>query len=109
MIILSKKFPHDGQEFEIFVKYDDVKQKPVEVKNINLFLRGSWYPVGSIMTKFFKDAVWELITKTDWETIRIELQTQCAKYREVLGDLHPVMLSVFGPFVTTEENTTINN
>lgn len=104
MIILSKKFPHGGQDFEIFIKYDEEAKKPIEVKNINLHTHGRWYPVGGIMDKYMKDAVWQLIIETDWEAVRVELQGRFAKYREVLGDLHPVILSVFGPFVAKEEN-----
>jgi hypothetical protein len=101
MIILSKKFEHDSQDFEIFIKYDEVAKRPIEVKNIMLHTHGNWYPMGGIMTMFFKEAVWKLIMETKWEVVRAELEKQFKPYKELLGDLHPVIQSVFGPFVVT--------
>ncbi len=92
MIILSKQFPHEGQAFEIFVKYDEVAKLPVEVKSINVQLHGKWYPIGSIMTKFFKEAVWKLIKETDWEKVR-EKQERSS----LLKNLHPVFRQLLQP------------
>jgi hypothetical protein len=69
VIILSQKFAYNEQAFEIFVKYDIVLQKAIEVKHINLQTHGTWYPVGTIMDKFFKDAIWKLINETSWPAI----------------------------------------
>lgn len=108
MIILSKKFPHAGQDFEIFVKYDEEAKLPIEVKGINLHTHGNWYPVGIIMDKFFKVAVWNLVTCTDWEEVRKELE---ADKTDKLSDLlHPVMAGALRPFlVNGGEVKTINH
>lgn len=97
MIILSKKFKHEDQDFEIFIKYDEVEKQPVEVKNINLHTHGHWYPVGTIMSKFFKDAVWALIVGTDWEAVKKETE-----HKPKLSDsIHPVMAMALRPFLVT--------
>lgn len=93
MIILSQKFSHEGQDFEIFVKYDEVAKVPVEVKNIMLRTHGNWYPVGSIMTKYFKDAVWQLVTETNWEEVRQEFERSPSQ----LDNLHPVFQKLLQP------------
>lgn len=98
MIILSQKFPHEGQSFEIFVKYDEATNQAVEIKNITLHTHCGWYPVGSIMTKFFKDRVWELIRGTDWEAIYKELTNPAPKKTEsLLDNIHPVMQEMLRP------------
>jgi hypothetical protein len=94
MIILSQKFGHGGQDFEIFIKYDEVEKVPVEVKNIMLHTHGNWYPVGSIMTKFFKDAVWQLITQTNWEDVRKEMEND---RNSLLRNIHPIMQEMLRP------------
>lgn len=97
MIILSKQFPHEGQAFEIFVKYDQVEMRPVEVKCINIQLHGRWYPIGSLMTRFFKDAVWRLIMEIDWEQVRIEKENA-----PTLADfIHPIFQIAASPFLVT--------
>jgi hypothetical protein len=107
MIILNKKFAHAGQDFDIFIKYDEGEKKPVEVKNIMLHTHGNWYPVGTIMNKFFKDAVWQLITETDWEEVRREMEADTNKISDML---HPVMTAALRPFIVTGgEAKTINN
>lgn len=108
MIILSKKFPHDGQDFEIFIKYDEVAKQPIEVKSIQLHTHGNWYPVGNIMTKFFKDAVWVLVMSTNWEKVREEME---ADKKDRLSDiLHPVMQEALRPFMINDgELKTINH
>jgi hypothetical protein len=93
MIILSKKFPHDGQDFEIFVKYDEVEKQPIEVKSIQLHTHGNWYPIGTLMTRFFKDAVWQLVTETNWEKVREEFEGNHSK----LNNIHPVMQEMLRP------------
>jgi hypothetical protein len=98
MIILSKKFSHEEQQFEIFIKYDEVAKQPVEVKSIALQLNYRWYAVGTIMTKFFKDAVWTLINETDWEKVRMEQEQNKHKLSDLI---HPVMEAALRPFVVT--------
>lgn len=95
MIVLSQKFQYADQDFEIFVKYDEVAKQPIEVKNINLHTHGNWYPVGTIMTKFFKDAVWKLITETDWEAVRIEKE----KAPTIADFIHPILQIAASPFL----------
>lgn len=102
MIILSQKFAHEGQDFEIFVKYDAETNQAVEIKNITLHTHCGWYPVGSIMTKFFKDRVWELIMGTDWEAIYKDLTNPAPKKKEsLLDNIHPVMQGALKPFLVT--------
>jgi hypothetical protein len=98
MMILSKKFPHEAQEFEIFIKYDEVNKQFEEVKNITLRKNGRWYPVGNIMTKLFAEAVCKLITTTDWEEVREEQEQNKHKLSDLL---HPVMAMTLNPFVVT--------
>lgn len=98
MIILSQKFQHEDQDFEIFVKYDEESKRPIEVKHINLHTHGNWYPIGTIMTKFFKEAVWKLILETDWEKVREE---QDRKRQSLSNLLHPVMAMALNPFIVT--------
>jgi hypothetical protein len=92
MIVLSQQFQHEDQSFEIFVKYDEVNKQPVEVKSINLRTNGRWYPVGNIMTKLFKDAVWNLITETDWEKVRLE-----SEKNYLLKNVHSVFQTLLRP------------
>jgi hypothetical protein len=92
MIILSQKFVHEDQDFEISVKYDKVLKKVLEVKNIVIHTHGNWYPVGNIMTKFFKEAVQKLIDQTDWEAI-------CKEYSEPAPrKIHPICEQALRPF-----------
>lgn len=88
MIILSKKFAHEKQDFEIFVKYDKELQLPIEVKNITLHTHGNWYPVGNIFDKFLHDAIWKLINETDWISICKEICEPAPKR------LHPEALQI---------------
>lgn len=99
MIILNKKFPHNGQDFEIFVKYDEELKRPIEVKSISLHTHGNWYPVGNIMNKFFKDAVWQLIVETKWEEARKEMEAD--KSNKLSDILDPVIAGALRPFVVT--------
>lgn len=102
MIILSQTFAHNDQDFEIFVKYDEVSNQVLEVKSIMLHTHGTWYPVGSIMDKFFKEAIWKLIKGTNWETIYNEFVNPKPKKAESLIDtLHPVMQESLSPFMVT--------
>jgi hypothetical protein len=108
MIVLNKKFPHGGQDFEIFVKYDEEAKSPIEVKNITMHTHGNWYPIGSIMDKFFKEAVWKLVTGTDWEEIRKE--TEAKNIKQLTDNLNPVMAGALRPFlVDGGELKTINH
>lgn len=100
MIVLNKKFVHEAQDFEIFVKYDEVEKKPVEVKSINLHTHGNWYPVGNIMTRFFKYAIWALIIETDWESVRAEMEGNTLNLSHTL---HPVFEQALAPFMIIGE------
>lgn len=99
MIILNKKFPHGGQDFEIFVKYDEEAKLPIEVKSISLHTHGNWYPVGNLMDKFFKEAVWQLVTSTNWEIVREEMEPDRSK--QLTDNLNPVMAGALRPFLVS--------
>jgi hypothetical protein len=92
MIILSQIFQHDKQAFEIFVKYDEVEKRPIEVKSICMHTNGRSYPVGNIMTKLFSEDVKKLIAETDWEKVRAEHERD-----SLLKNIHPVMQQLLRP------------
>jgi len=100
MIILNKRFVHEAQDFEMFIKYDEVEKTPLEVKNIMLHTHGNWFPVGNIITKFFKDAVWALITETNWEEVRAEMEGNTLNLSHTL---HPVFEQALRPFLIIGE------
>lgn len=100
IVLLSKKFDHDDQDFEIYVKYDTEVKQPIEVKHILMHTHGRSYPTGNLFNKYFKEAIEKLVAETDWETIRKEFQDSYADNIEAsIKLLPPAIGSALRPFL----------
>lgn len=70
-VILSTSQYHNGQEMEIYVKYDPSTNTAGEIKNIRFKTHGHQYPVGDFMVAIpeFEEAVSKIIDKTNWREL----------------------------------------
>lgn len=101
-MILSKKFPHNGQDLEIFVKYDVDAKKPIEVKHIILHTHGRSYPIGNLLNKYFKDTIWQLVCETNWEAVKKDFEDDYFNNIEASVKLLPPAIgSALRPFLIT--------
>jgi len=95
MTILRTTRHHEGQEIEIFVKYDQRENVVREIKSINLKTHGHTYPIGKFMFAIyqFEEAINKIVDATDWREIYREMTSdqEVDNYLDMVPNLHPVM------------------
>lgn len=76
--ILRTTHHHEGQEIEIFVKYDPKEDEVEEIKSVNLKTHGHTYPIGNFCYGIdeLQTAIEAIVDKTDWREIYRDTTTE---------------------------------
>lgn len=71
MKLLRTARHHEGQEIEIFVKYDHRNNEVREIESVNLKTHGHTYPIGNFCFGIHQlgDAINAIVDDTDWREI----------------------------------------
>lgn len=107
MTILKTTKHHEGQEIEIFVKYDPKENTVKDIKSINLKTHGRSFPIGNLMMHIdeFEQAINKIIDNTDWREIYRELgDNEVDNYLDsvpVKTTMHPVFMQALHPFISS--------
>lgn len=102
MTTLKTTRHHEGQEIEIFVKYDPKENVVEEIKSVNLRTHGHCYPVGNFFMAIHQlaDAVNAIVDDTDWRAVYRGLTDE----KEIDNYLDSVPVDV-GPVPVQEDHT----
>jgi hypothetical protein len=103
--ILRTSRHHQGQEIEIFVKYDHRNNEVREIKAVNLKTNGRTYPIGNFMFSIwqFEEAINKIVDNSDWREIYRELTTdsEIDNYLDMVPNVHSVFMKALHPFASS--------
>lgn len=102
--ILRTSRHHEGQEIEIFVKYDHKENVVREIKAVNLKTHGHTYPIGNFCYGIgeLQTAIESIVDNTDWREVYRDLTPEQEVDNEldsVPVRMHPVFTQALSPFI----------